>query len=49
MLALIAIICFILAVFGVAPGDLNMVALGLAFLAAHLLFGSRLPWGGGPQ
>jgi hypothetical protein len=40
MLALIAVICFVLAVFGVSLAGLNMIALGLAFLAAHLL----VPW-----
>lgn len=40
MLALIAMICFILALFKVSIGDLNLVTLGLVFVAAHLLF----PW-----
>lgn len=37
MLALVACILFVLAVFGVSIAGLNMVALGLAFLAAHFV------------
>lgn len=40
MLAVIAILCFLLAVFG-APVGVDLVALGLAFLAAAVLVG---PW-----
>jgi hypothetical protein len=48
MFALAALICFILAVFGVG-GDFNIIALGLAFVAAHLLVGmwpfpGTYPW-----
>jgi hypothetical protein len=39
VLALLALICFILALFNVALGEINLVTLGLAFIAAHLLFG----------
>lgn len=39
MLALIALIIFVLALFGVALGSIDMVVLGLAFVAAHLAFG----------
>jgi hypothetical protein len=45
MFALIACILFVLAVFGVSLGGLNLIALGLAFLAAHFVFTSPLmPW-----
>lgn len=43
MLAVLALVAFVLAVFGVNLGDvggIRMVALGLAFLAVHLL----APW-----
>jgi hypothetical protein len=39
MLALLALIAFVLALFNVALGDISLVTLGLAFIAAHLLFG----------
>jgi hypothetical protein len=39
MLALLALIVFILALFHVALGSLDLVVLGLAFIAAHLVFG----------
>lgn len=39
MLALLALVCFILALFHVALGSVDLVVLGLAFVAAHLLFG----------
>lgn len=39
MLALAALISFILALFNVHIGDLDLVTLGLAFIAAHLLLG----------
>jgi hypothetical protein len=45
MLAIIALICFVLATFNVALGDLDVTALGLAFLAAHFILGGW-PWGG---
>lgn len=45
MLALIACICFVLAAFNVSVGSLNLVAIGLAFLAAHLVVPATLtPW-----
>lgn len=40
MLALVACILFVLAAFGVSFAGLNLIALGLAFLAAHFL----IPW-----
>jgi hypothetical protein len=42
MLALLALLCFILALFDVSLGDINLVTLGLAFVAAHLMFGVPL-------
>lgn len=44
MLALIALLCFVLALFGVHLGSINLVTLGLCFVAAHLAFGGYLPW-----
>lgn len=38
MLALLALICFVLALFHVVVGDISLVVLGLAFLAAHFVF-----------
>jgi hypothetical protein len=42
MLAVIALICFVLALFDLTLGQLNLVTLGLAFVAAHLAFGVPL-------
>jgi hypothetical protein len=42
MLALLALLCFVLALFDVSLGDINLVTLGLAFIAAHLMFGVPL-------
>ncbi len=42
MFAVIALIVFVLALFGVSVAGLDLVIVGLAFLAAHLAFGS--PW-----
>jgi len=39
VLALLALVCFVLALFHVALGSIDLVVLGLAFIAAHLLFG----------
>ena len=39
MLALLALLCFVLALFDVALGSIDLVVLGLAFVAAHLVFG----------
>ncbi len=50
MLALIALVLFALAAFGVTFHEINIVALGLAFLAGHLVVGGylasmvNLPW-----
>ncbi len=43
MLALIALICFVLALFDLSLGSLDLVTLGLAFVAAHLAFGIPFP------
>jgi hypothetical protein len=45
MLAILALLVFVLATFGVALGDLNMIALGLALLSLHFILGGW-PWGG---
>lgn len=42
MLALIAVLCFVLALFHVAIGGLSLVTLGLVFVALHLVFASRV-------
>lgn len=39
MFALAALVCFLLALFGAHVG-IDLVVLGLAFLAAHLLLGA---------
>jgi len=41
--AFLALITFILALFGVKIGSINMVTLGLMFIAAHLCFDRYLP------
>ena len=43
MLAVIAMILFILALFNVAIGSIDLVVLGFVFIAAHLAFGSLDP------
>jgi hypothetical protein len=45
MFALVALICFILALFHVHLGSIDLVILGLCFIALHLLFGIGIPWG----
>lgn len=45
MLALLAVVCFILAAFNVAVAGLNLVALGLAFMAAYFI----APWSPWPS
>jgi hypothetical protein len=42
MLAVLALLCFVLALFNAELGDVNFVELGLAFVAAHLAFGVPL-------
>lgn len=44
MLALIAALCFILALFKVDLGEVNLVTLGLLFVALHLAFGFGIPY-----
>lgn len=44
MLAIAAMILFILALFLEDIGDLDPVTLGLVFLAAHFVFSDFLPW-----
>lgn len=39
MLALLALICFVLALFRVVLGSIDLVVLGFALLAAHFVFG----------
>ena len=48
MFALIALICFILALFHVSLGSIDLVVLGFCFVALHLLWGIALPWRRGP-
>jgi len=40
MFALLALICFLLALFGGTIGSLNLVTLGFVFISAALLFGN---------
>lgn len=44
MFALLALMCFVLALFRVTIGAVDLVVLGLASVAAHLLFAVPLPW-----
>ncbi len=45
MLAVLALICFVLELFDVTLGRLDLVTLGLALVAAHLAFGVPItPW-----
>jgi hypothetical protein len=47
MFAICALVVFLLGLFGAHIGTLNLMFLGLAFLAAHLLwdpFAARYPW-----
>jgi hypothetical protein len=43
MAAILALICFVLALFGVHPAGLDLVILGLVFLAAHFIY-PYAPW-----
>lgn len=47
ILMLIALLCFVLAFFGVAIGGHSLLILGFVFMAASFLVGGRrvLPWG----
>lgn len=45
MWALLALICFVLALFHVDLGSIDFVVLGLVFVATHLLLGGGwIPW-----
>jgi hypothetical protein len=44
MLAIIALVLFILALFLKTIGELDLVTLGFVFLAAHFVFSEYLPW-----
>jgi len=44
MFALLALICFVLALFHVALGSIDLVTLGLVFVAAQMLFAIGAPW-----
>lgn len=46
MFALLALITFILAIFNVALGSVNLVILGFIFLSAHFLLGPIWGFGG---
>lgn len=43
MFALLALLCFVLALFDVHIGTISLVTLGLAFIALHLLW-AWTPW-----
>jgi hypothetical protein len=43
MFALVALICFVLALFHVSLGTIDLVVLGLAFVALHLVWGVPFP------
>lgn len=45
MFALVALICFILALFHVHLGSIDLVVLGFCFVALHLMVGWGIPWG----
>lgn len=47
MFAILAVLCFLLVVFQAAVG-VDLIALGLAFVAAHLLFGLWPLFGASP-
>ena len=39
MLALLALVCFVLVLFHVSLESIDLMVLGFAFIAAHLVFG----------
>ena len=43
MFAILALLAFVLALFGAHIGSLNLVTLGLVFVAAHLIY-AWTPW-----
>ena len=44
MFAIIALLCFVLAAFGVDIGRISLLALGLAFMALQMVY-DWSPWG----
>lgn len=44
MFAILAVVCFLLALFHAHIGDIDLVVLGLVFLAAHFIWSPALPW-----
>lgn len=44
MFALLALICFVLALFHVSLGSIDLLILGFCFIALHLMFAVSLPW-----
>lgn len=45
MFAILALLAFVLALFDVTIGSIDLVTLGLALIAAHLAFGAIwAPW-----
>jgi hypothetical protein len=42
--ALVALICFVLALFHVHIGQVDLVILGFVFVALHLMVGWGIPW-----
>lgn len=44
MWALLALLCFVIAQFEPALGPVDLLLLGLAFIALHLLWTVPLPW-----
>lgn len=45
MFALVALICFVLALFHAHLGEIDLVVLGFAFIALHLMWDVALPVG----
>ncbi len=43
MFALLALLCFVLALFGLHLGSIDLVVLGFVFIAAHLMW-AWTPW-----
>lgn len=44
MFALLALLCFVIAQFEAALGPVDLLLLGLTFIATHLLLGDRGHW-----
>lgn len=45
MFAIVALICFVLALFHVQLGSIDLVVLGFVFIALHLIWAVNIPWG----